>query len=271
MKAIDKQTNDLQLIEKDILQRLIKILDEHSIPYFLAYGTLLGTIRHKGFIPWDDDIDIQIWVEDYEKLLKIFETEDTGTLAFHDFHTVEDYPFIFPKIVESTTILEEKRMRQYKSGIYIDIFPLIAVNDNLLIYYFESIKHYFYYAVIRLYYVEWEDNFRKLLRRFVRKFVNVSNLQQKVYNSYVKNKKKTKFVKDPYIFRRKDLLKRNNYSKPVRAIFENMEVCIPEGYEKCLEQKYGNYMELPKEEDRISRHEFAALDYQDFMRFHIKL
>ena len=155
----DDLTKNIQKIELSMLDELSKILDKHEIRYFLAFGTALGCIRHRGFIPWDDDVDLYLWGEDYPKLKKVFETEKIENLELHDFSTQKGYPYVFPKIVNKKTILVENSLKHldYKCGVYIDIFPLFGIpNNKLLKGLFESIR-YFRYCVIRAYY-SYDDN-----------------------------------------------------------------------------------------------------------------
>ena len=96
----------LQDIQLQILKELSTIFMKHDIKFFLAYGTLLGCVRHKGFIPWDDDVDIYILGEDYPKIKRIFDTEDTGNLVLQDYDT-QSYPYCFPKVIDKRTLLKE--------------------------------------------------------------------------------------------------------------------------------------------------------------------
>ena len=124
--------NKLQSKQLQMLEKLIEIFESNGIKYWMAYGSVLGAIRHDGFIPWDDDIDVYINGRDYEKLQKIFNKNVIDGLRLDDSFLCDNYPFTFPKIISDDTVLIENRLKnsEYKGGIYIDIFPLYSVNCN---------------------------------------------------------------------------------------------------------------------------------------------
>ena len=126
------QLSEVKQIELDILKNFASFCNEHNLNYVLAYGTLLGCIRHNGFIPWDDDIDVFMLRDDYEKLLSmknLFE-DKFSKLKFKNLGD-KDYPFGFLKITDDTTRVEEKEIEsKYQYGIWIDIFPLDKVSAD---------------------------------------------------------------------------------------------------------------------------------------------
>ncbi|NDV63727.1 LicD family protein [Bacteroides sp. 224] len=114
--------------------RMLELLDfvdgvckKHNIPYWLSSGTLIGAVRHKGFIPWDDDLDIEMMRKDYLRLLKVLPTELPDQYALQTHETDENYIFIFGKLRDKNSFLSETndydRIFKYR-GIYIDIFPM---------------------------------------------------------------------------------------------------------------------------------------------------
>lgn len=115
----------LQLKMLDILVAVTDIADKHNIPYWLSGGTLLGAVRHGGFIPWDDDIDIELLLPDYKKLLKVLRKELPSDLYLQ---TPEDrgYRLLFSKVRDRNSIVceEDDELDHFdEKGIYIDIFP----------------------------------------------------------------------------------------------------------------------------------------------------
>lgn len=123
-------------IKKEELRILIafrNFCDERNLKYVLAYGTLLGAVRHKGFIPWDNDIDVMMLREDYEKLIKLYpeNLEDTWLLSYRK---DPDYIYPFTKIVSKRTYVREENTQEKlaykKMGIWIDIFPVDNIGDN---------------------------------------------------------------------------------------------------------------------------------------------
>ena len=100
-KAKKEKTSDLrklQLVLVEMLDELVRICDKHNLTYFLVGGTALGAIRHKGFIPWDDDVDVIMFRDDYEKFLRIMESRNDSKYYLVNMENTEDYFFYFSKL-----------------------------------------------------------------------------------------------------------------------------------------------------------------------------
>ena len=95
----DALTKKMQIKEISMLKKLASVFEEKGITFFLACGTSLGCARHKGFIPWDDDIDIYVFGRDYEKIKSVFGDGAIDNLEFQDYSITRDYPYPYPKIV----------------------------------------------------------------------------------------------------------------------------------------------------------------------------
>lgn len=123
--------NEIQKKLLEIAEEVKRVCEKHGIRYFLDYGSLLGAVRHKGFIPWDDDMDIAIPRPDYEKFAKVCKTELSERFALR---TIEErnYIYYFNKVDDKTTTLIEdfNRKSDYRGGLYVDIFPLDGLPDG---------------------------------------------------------------------------------------------------------------------------------------------
>lgn len=119
-----------QLRMLDLLNEVDRICKKYNIRYWLSSGTLLGAVRHKGFIPWDDDLDVEMFEEDYDKLMKVLPDELPENLALQCHETDPNYFFPYAKLRDRNSYLEEFCIydRYFKEqGIFIDIFPLVKI------------------------------------------------------------------------------------------------------------------------------------------------
>ena len=129
---IDKNIRELQLVELEILKEFVRICEKYQLQYYITAGTLLGAVRHKGFIPWDDDIDMVMPRADFDKLAGVCQESLSKDYFYQDWHTERNYPFYFAKIRKNNTEVCEENLIdiQMNKGIYIDIFPLDKCPDG---------------------------------------------------------------------------------------------------------------------------------------------
>ena len=118
--------NKLHEVELEIMDEMVRLCDKHGITYFLYGGTLLGAVRHKGFIPWDDDIDVVMPRKDYDRFAEVCKTELDSKYFYQSFETDGNLPFLFAKLRKNNTFVSEERFvgSDINQGIYIDILPL---------------------------------------------------------------------------------------------------------------------------------------------------
>lgn len=237
------------------LSLLKDILDNNKITYYLAYGTLLGAVRHNGFIPWDDDVDLYIKIEDLPRLRRVFENEN-GRLKLHDYTSHHDYPYSIPKVVDEKTILKEKAFEHlaYECGLYIDIFPLIEIPENAIWKKYLEGMRYFYYGLTKYYYIKQTRFVR--FHKLVKKCINIGYVHRKMEKNLMSSHRKGKMVTDPLAFE-----ERLNYSKEIfevttDIVFEGEFFKVPANYDYYLTKTYGNYMQLPPKSKRIGKHDY---------------
>lgn len=122
----------LQQMEIEILDEFERVCRQLGIRYYLTAGTLLGAVRHKGFIPWDDDIDVAVPRADYNRLCKLWQSVAATEFILQDWHTERNFPYYFTKIRRKHTRAEELLLRkaEIEQGVYIDIFPLDICPDS---------------------------------------------------------------------------------------------------------------------------------------------
>lgn len=264
MENEDIVLNEMQTKENKMLRDLNDIFVRNDIQYFLACGTALGCVRHSGFIPWDDDVDIYVWGKDYEKIRNVFATQDTGCLRLHDHTTVKDYPYSFPKIIANDTVLVEKSMEHldYSCGVYIDLFPLIVTNDNVVFRWVDEFFRYIDYSFVRTYYYQYNDRIKSVINKIIRKCIKPVKFQDRLYKIYQKDQSKSKYIIDAGVFGRHALLYRADFNGVEYLPFNNQQFPVPIGYDNYLKMYYGDYMMLPNFEDRVSNHHIAKLEIE---------
>ena len=132
MVLTDTQLRRIQQIETDVLCEVDRICQKHQIKYVLGFGTLIGAVRHQGFIPWDDDVDICMMRKDYERFKDICRTELNPKYFYQSKDTDPEYYHLFDKIRVNGTVFKEDLIAEHDihHGVYIDIFPMDYVPDN---------------------------------------------------------------------------------------------------------------------------------------------
>jgi lipopolysaccharide cholinephosphotransferase len=254
-------TTIIQKKELSMLLNLQSIMKEINIPFFLACGTALGCVRHQGFIPWDDDVDIYIFGSDYPKLQAAFKSGMyCSSLELHDYTTHKNYPYPFPKIVSKNTYLKEKAVDacDYNCGVFIDVFLLSDVSNNKLLRLIEEKKRYFYYCLLRAYYHKYNGR-RSYINKIAKKIVNPIKAHKGLIKCCERTRKQGSYTIDTGAFGKQALLKKESFIGS-----ENMNFCghllpVPSGYDTYLTDYYGDYMQLPPEENRVSGHSIESL------------
>ena len=262
MKTISiEDARDLQV---QMLHYIDHVCTQNDIEYYLFGGTMLGAIRHKGFIPWDDDIDIAVKREDYQRLLDKLEkgSEIYETMYFEK---NSDYYYLIGKLVDKRTSIIEKNYKTIDAlGIYIDIFPLDYLPENK-IEKKKIVDKVFFYRSILYYSVFTKDQFRRASTR--RKFCCILS---KIYGTNRAIRKadwwckcikqpQAKYIIDLVGMPRKDILvDKSVFDESIRVPFEDGEYPVPVNFDRYLSASYKNYMELPPEKDRVLKHELKA-------------
>ena len=127
---LENNKRNLQLKILEMVKYLDSFCKENKIEYFIAYGSCLGAVRHKGFIPWDDDFDIGMTLENYNKFIELCKTKlDTNKYFLQTLETEPNYYLSFAKLRDiNTTLIEEKNKDiAITKGVYIDIFPIVGI------------------------------------------------------------------------------------------------------------------------------------------------
>lgn len=255
----------LQLIEIEVLDEFVRICEKYHLKYYLMFGTLLGAIRHNGFIPWDDDIDVVMPRKDFEFFCRIASKETGKEFVIDYYYTDKNYLDASAKLRMKNTVYAtewHKRFDYISYGCWIDIFPL----DNLSnIHSF----HYFLQAFINKRIVDKLVHHRMLKRKGGLNIKNriISTLTKAVpakfwfklrnYLCQCDRNEKSRYLSCmllPYpakllVFNRVD------FKEATQVKFENKYYDVPCGWEKVLRHLYGDYMRMPPKEQRVYKHE----------------
>lgn len=266
MKKINSR--DIQIMELDILKEFKQFAKKHDIKYFLCGGTLLGAIRHKGFIPWDDDIDICIPRESYNKLISIVkENRYLESNQNYKFYLPLDKNYIYPyiKIVNEKTVVYEKDIKkQYCLGVWVDIFPLDSfpnTNDQI-----QKIlkKHSRYKFFNKIYIAGNLSTIPKKIIAFIGKIgysIICFNKDNKYWITNILSLVKpydSNFVGNlVWPNQDREIFNKSVFKETLECKFEDDIFPIPSGYEEYLTSMYGDYMKVPKKSERVI-HDFEA-------------
>jgi len=258
-------TDELALVQLRVLNAVADFCRQHDIRFYLWAGTLLGAVRHEGFIPWDDDVDLAMPRPDYERFCALFPQSSTD--AYHVVHLGNhaSYSLAYAKVAAAGTRIGWNSRNAVNIGVNVDVFPLDGWPTAAL-------RRRLHFAILRLLHA-------LLSARSANSYTNFSKLQRVVLRGLlpVLNRVSTRTLTQriskiasapPYeraaevgvtSFRYLERIDRSAYGRPRDLTFEGMTLPGPESASQVLTNLYGNYMRLPPEDQRVSnRHSDAA-------------
>ncbi len=258
---------EVKKIEVEVLDAFVSFCEENHLTYFLAYGTLLGAVRHKGFIPWDDDIDVTMPRPDYQKLLELWPKEGRYTLL--ECNQDKGYLYPFAKVCDSKTFIEESGVEvSFDMGIYIDIFPLDGIQgtpeeNKRFLHSFETMEKCRMYSMMPCESILKEgtgsDLPRKLLWQVLRKIgpyrfskrmdrlARKNGYSAEQYGGFLSTR-----------FWEREIYPLRVLEDTIKIEFEGKWYTAPADYHLVLTLLYGDYMQLPPEDEQVLKHNFKA-------------
>ena len=270
MKQLSLQ--EIHIATLEMMDYIHQICEENHITYYLAYGTLIGAVRHGGFIPWDDDFDIQMPREDFERFRGIFRQKQHPYYRLCDRKNTKDYPYGIPRFSDSRFSYRSERpgFKPFDTGLFIDIYPLDNFGNtygearqikkkvdrkNLLyeVYLNETdekgkaspLVRKLCHKLLRIRYgSRYSERIDDEVRRLIRRNTSPDDSQ-------IGDVSWDTFYLMPY--------PREWFAEKVLHGFDGRQYWIPAEYDKILRADYGDYMELPPEEKRIPQHEYTLV------------
>lgn len=248
--------------EVEILDEVVRICEKYNLTYFFNGGTLLGAIRHKGFIPWDDDLDIGMPRKDYDKFIELCATELDSKYMLDNKDTNRKYYLNFAKIRKKNTIFEQDFQVNYDGpkGIWLDIFPYDnAKSVTSKKVYIQSKLNKTIFSLLHYKNKFFLNNKKLILKKIIRVILKpisntcLLNLQDKILRWNEKKEEYKFFVSlsTTYDYRT-ELIEKDKYLPTIKMEFEGKMYNVPKEYDYILTKIYGDYMKLPPKEKRVT-------------------
>ena len=266
---------EIQDVSLEILKQVADLCEEQNIRYFLLAGTLLGAIRHKGFIPWDDDIDIMMPRPDYDRFLEYLYHHKLPNLTLFNRKTCKEYPYMISRISDDRYILESENEDSVGMGVFIDIYPMDGMgatledalkyglyNDRMSSFCFQATRKHFAIETTK-------SKFRKAVKfpvYLISKAIGKDFFMDRIEKHTGKYDYETSEWVGDLIWLSggaNEIFKREWLDDYIMAPFEKYEFRIPKEYDAVLKHLFGDYMKLPPEKDRVGHHYYKVYRKQN--------
>ncbi|MDE5990880.1 MAG: LicD family protein, partial [Clostridia bacterium] len=266
--SIMKEINIDEMRERLIAMTefLDKLCDENGLTLYMSGGTLLGAVRHKGFIPWDDDIDVYLARPDYDKLIEIFrQNGNDGKFKLLSHELDDNYLYTFAKLIDTDTLLiEAGGDAGTEMGLFVDVFPIDGLGSDIKTAKKHMRKCNKYITLnLSLLVKSWRKNvsffknFAIACLRVLAKMYGANKLHKKLYAlvrslPYEESKYVGEIIDE--IGDKRIMLKSEMYEEYELLDFEYTKFKAPKNWDKWLTQFYGDYMQLPPVEKQVLTH-----------------
>lgn len=261
---------EIQAESLKILLFVDKLCNKLNLNYCIMYGTLIGAIRHNGFIPWDDDVDIAMPRKDYLQLQDYFMKHKNELEPFDFFSkdTKEKYPYMIGRVCNTDFIMKSGIEDDYGMGTFIDIYPMDGAGNGKAVWPF--IKSWLlssmYYMKSRTHFIPSENKYLNIPKRIIYNFVHLFSYDylrkslEKLVNRFDYDTSIYVGQMDCFSSGKNNMYLKTDLEETIYHDFEGYQIKIPKNYDKMLRQLYGDYMQLPPEEKRIGHHFYTIYE-----------
>ena len=277
--------NDLQKKELEIFKAFAKVCEKHHLQYFLVGGSALGAIRHKGFIPWDDDIDVGMPRKDYDKFVELQAEFECTPYFIQTWKSDPHYIYNYGKLRDSSTTFIENTYTNHRinHGVWIDIFPIDGFSKTIkprekfkkkILYIWLNV--YFAYLPALMKHIRKSTFFKDLFFNIVAGLFyifDIAHYRNKYIDRYAKkiSLKECKMAGNLFGFNMKrEAMPIELFQEYVKLPFEDIEVNVLKDYDTYLRNLYGDYMKLPPVEKQVGHHYNTGLSlsegYEEYMK-----
>lgn len=266
---MEVEIRELQMKLLEMFKWFHTFCTENNLRYYMICGTLLGAVRHNGFIPWDDDIDVGMPRADYIKLQELMRNYN-GRYIFESMENGQpDFFYPFGKIYDTTTMLQENTKYRIKRGVFLDVFPLDGLGNT----YEEAVERFYKIDRKRKFLLarttrirkgrKWYKNLSVILSQIIPPFIIDD---KKILNEIEQTAREKSFAECCWVanlfgaWGKKEITAKHVLGNPTLYKFEDFSAYGVEKADEYLSRVYGDWRKLPPKEKRISHHDFLAFD-----------
>lgn len=265
----------LQLMELDILKQVTETCNRYGLRYYLLGGTFLGAVRHQGFIPWDDDIDIGMPRADFEKFCKLAEEELVAPLGFISYKNNKEHIYFHPRVYNfNSRVIDRSGVEEKETHAWIDVFPLDGMPGNRLV----RKLHGFRLLFLRLLFMYsqfdkivnvnlknrvWYERVLIAIGKVIKfdKILDTHKIMVKIDKTMQKYDYETSMYVGNFMgaYKMKEVFPKKYYEETAEYVFEGLKCPAPKDYDAVLSQMYGDYM-TPPEKDVQNKHSTEVIE-----------